>query len=81
MTDLKTMTCKDVERLFDKYIDGAITVGEYQVFRTHLRECSRCRESWLSLERTVRQLKMLDSVKPSDSFMPKLMAALPASSR
>jgi len=81
MTDQKSVSCRDVERLFDKYIDGVITTGEYQIFRTHLRECSRCRESWMTLERTVRQLKMLDNVKPSDSFMPKLMAALPASSR
>lgn len=77
----KTVPCKDVERLFDKYIDGVIMVGEYRIFRTHLRECDQCRESWMALERTVRQLKMLDNVKPSDSFMPKLMAALPASSR
>lgn len=81
MTDLKSVSCKDVEHLFDKYIDGVITISEYQVFRTHLRECSQCRESWMALERTVRQLKMLDNVKPSDNFMPKLMATLPASSR
>lgn len=81
MTTQKTVTCKEVERLLDKYIDGEITVSEYQMFRTHLRECERCRESWMALERTVRQLKTLDDVKPSDSFMPKLMAALPASSR
>lgn len=81
MTDQKSVSCRDVERLFDKYIDGMITVSEYKAFRTHLHECDQCRESWMALERTVRQLKMLDNVKPSDSFMPKLMAALPASSR
>lgn len=73
----KNPECRQIEPLFDRYLDGDITVAEYRQLRDHLNECLRCRDDWHGLERTVRQVESLERMHVSDQFMPALLSQLP----
>lgn len=77
----KKAECVQIEPLFDKYLDGDITVQEYRLLRTHLSQCPPCHDDWHNLERAIRQVENLSEHKPSDEFMPKLLTRLPSQRR
>ena len=70
------MNCKKIKKLFQLYIDDALTFGEKQLVEKHLEKCSACRAELKSLSATVKFIKSLPEVSTPPNFTEKLMSKI-----
>lgn len=85
MSDMRTITCDEVDELASGYVLGALEHAEMEAVRAHLRSCGRPHPELVELGGVVPYLgAALDPVEPPASLRGRVRAALdqvPPSSR
>lgn len=60
------MDCKDIERLDSAYIDDELDDQQTEAFRSHLRQCTECRQATRDLATMVDVASQLAPIDPPD---------------
>ncbi len=53
------MTCREVDRYLDDYVDGTLAEGEFQEVELHLASCEECRKAERGLRRILAEAAAL----------------------
>lgn len=70
------LTCRQAERLFSPYLDGAVTGTEMLALQDHLSGCAPCHERYEELRRTQQLLMSVGRPKAPEDLALRLRVAI-----
>jgi hypothetical protein len=69
-------SCKDIQRSFSAYLDGAVSGQQMQQIAEHMKTCTMCRQEFDSLKALQQSLAMLRPAKAPADLSRKLRIAI-----
>lgn len=71
------LSCREFDRLIERYFDGVILAPTFQTFQAHFAECAKCRRLLAGIEEAIRLCREVkeDEVEVPGSLCDRIVAA------
>ena len=66
------MKCTEIRKLFSDFIEGQTSTHNMKVVSKHISRCKNCQKDLDIFKRTVKLIKSVGFVKPSEKFLRNL---------